>query len=241
MGQDGEFVRCVSGLVLRSQPPPSPVFCSSDKAGASLFVEVTAATATRDAALSWLIANVARCLPADYDVAFDVGLDVATVRCTGIEWWTVEGQPANGPAPDARQLWRFDVTDALTLTPVGPLDVVDYPWVPQEALDALSVHWRAGRVSDDEYQRLLALADGQAAALDRHAERRAAAPEIAPRVELNDDECDAVMVLIAHVARLLVPLLADDDARELLRAGLRELEFQFTDEASHRPASEQPS
>jgi len=130
MLRDGAFIASASAVVLRSQPPASPVFCSSDKAAASLFVELTAATATRDAAWNWLIANVARCLPADYDVAFDIVLDVAAVRCTGIEWWTVESQPANGPAPDARQLWRFDVTEALTLTPVGALDVVDDPWVP---------------------------------------------------------------------------------------------------------------
>ena len=241
MLRDGAFIASASAVVLRSQPPASPVFCSSDKAAASLFVELTAATATRDAAWNWLIANVARCLPADYDVAFDIVLDVAAVRCTGIEWWTVESQPANGPAPDARQLWRFDVTEALTLTPVGALDVVDDPWVPPDALDALAVHWHAGRVSDGEYERLLVLAEGQAAALSRHAERRGAAPATAPRVELKDDERDAVMVLTAHVARLLIPSLADEDARAQLRAGLRELELQSAGAASPRPTTGQRS
>jgi hypothetical protein len=38
---------------------------------------------------------------------------VKAVRCVGQEWWTVESQPTEGPASDARHLWRFDVTDAL--------------------------------------------------------------------------------------------------------------------------------
>ena len=222
-------------VVLRSQPPTSPVFCSSDKAGASLFVEFTAATATRDAARNWLIDNLPRCLPADYDIAFEIRLDAAAVRCTGFELWTVESQPANGPVPDARQLWRFDITQALTLTPVGVLDVVDEPWVPRDALDALTVLWRAGRVSDPDHERLLLLADGQAAALERHAERRDAAPATAPRVELKADERDAVMVLTAHVVRLLIPLLVDEDARERLCAGVRELELQSAGAASPLP------
>lgn len=227
--------------MLRSQPPTSPVFCSSDKAGASLFVEFTAATATRDAARNWLIANVARCLPPDYDIAFDIRLDAAAVRCTGFELWTFESQPANGPVPDARQLWRFDVTQALTLTPVGVLDVVDEPWVPRDALDALTVLWRAGRVSDADHERLLVLAHAQAAAFERHAERRDAAPATAPRVELKADERDAAMVLTAHVVRLLIPLLVDEDERERLRAGVRELELQSAGVAEARPVAEQRS
>jgi len=103
------------------------------------------------------------------------------------------------------------------------------------------VHWHAGRVSDGEYERLLVLAEGQAAALSRHAERRGAAPATAPRVELKDDERDAVMVLTAHVARLLIPSLADEDARAQLRAGLRELELQSAGAASPRPTTGQRS
>jgi hypothetical protein len=99
-----------------------------------VFVEVTETDAT---ASSWLIANVGRCLPGDYEFAFDVELDAAAIRCVGMEWWTTDSQPADGPAPDVRRLWRFDVSDALSLTPVASLVPDDDPGVPREAIEAL--------------------------------------------------------------------------------------------------------
>src|SRR4051794_36202394 len=96
------------------RPAPAPaVFGSSDRHVSCLFVEVTPATATPETTLSWLRANLLCCLPANHDLAFDIDLDVKAVRCVGQEWWTVESQPTEGPASDARHLWRFDVTDAL--------------------------------------------------------------------------------------------------------------------------------
>jgi hypothetical protein len=211
-------------------------FCSSDAADESLFVEVTPATATAAEALGWLAANVGCCLPADYAVAFDVELDVAAVRCVGVEWWTVESQPADGPAPDARQLWRFDVREALTLRPVSSFVADDDPGVPPEALEALTAYWSAGRVSDQDYRRLLVLAKRQAVMLDRFAQRRDAAPADAPRVPLADDERFAVLSLFEHVVRLLAPLLESRGARDVLLAGLPELERQTAAEVARARA-----
>ena len=55
------------------------------------------------------------------------------------------------------------------------------------------------------------------------------------------DERDAVRVLTAHLTRLLIPLLADEDSREQLRAGLRELELQSAGAASPQTATGQRS
>jgi hypothetical protein len=211
-------------------------FCSSDAACESLFVEVTPATATAASALSWLVANVGSCLPADYALAFDIELDVAAVRCAGVEWWTLESQPADGLAPGARELWRFDVREALTLTPVSSIVADDDPGVPQEALEALTAYWSAGRVSDEDHRQLLVLSERQAVTLDRFAQRRDAAPAGAPRVELADDERFAVLLLFEHVVRLLAPLLETPGARDLLLAGLPELERQRTVEAARAHA-----
>jgi hypothetical protein len=163
---------------------------------------------------------------------FDVELDVAPIRCGGMEWWTTDSQPADGPGPDVRRLWRFDVSDALSLTPVASLVPDEDPGVPREALEALTAHWHSGRVGDADYRRLIVLAEGQAAALDRLAQRREAAPADAPRVELNDDERFALLSLFEHVVRVLAPLLDKRAARDLLFAGLHELEQQMAVEAA---------
>jgi hypothetical protein len=216
----------------RQGPLEDGPFCSSDAACASLFVEVTPATATVADAMEWLLTNLERCLPADYPLAFDIELAVEAIRCRRAEWWTFAGQPAAGPAPDVRRLWRFDVSDALRLTPVSSLVPDDDPGVPQEAIEALMAHWRAGRVSDADHRRLLVLAEREALMLERHAQRRDAAPAGAPRVELTDDERFAVLSLFDHVLRLLAPLLENADARDLLLAGLPELERQRSAQAA---------
>jgi hypothetical protein len=179
-------------------------------------VEVTAATATEDAASSWLIAHLDECFPAECEVALSPG----SMRCRGREWWTTASQPAPGPGPETRQLWRFDVRDALTMTPAVPFAVDDRPGCPREALEALEKHWRAGRISDADHERLQVLAQAEAAALERFAARVRAAPADAPRVELTDEERYAVLLLLGHVARLLGPLIDNEVARELLRSGV---------------------
>ena len=204
------------------------MFSTTDAAYTTVFVEVTPATATREAALSRMIASVQDIVPAECDAE----LDVSAVRCTGREWWTRDSQPAAGPAPGARELWRFDVRDALTLKSAAPIEVDDRPGCPPEALEALEAHWRAGRIGDAEHQRLQVLAQAQAAALQRYAARREAAPAGAPRVELRDDERYAVLALMRHVVRLLVPLLGNDVARDLLAGGLAELEGRTGEEAA---------
>ena len=205
------------------------MFCTTDAAYTAVFVEVTPATATKEAALSRMIASVDGIVPAECEAE----LDVSAVRCTGREWWTRDSRPAAGPGPDARELWRFDVSDALTLTSAAPFEVDDRPGCPPEALEALEAHWRAGRIGDAEHERLRVLAQAQAAALERYAARRDAAPAGAPRVELRDDERYAVLALMRHVVRLLVPLLGNDAARALLARGLIDLEAQAGEEAAH--------
>jgi hypothetical protein len=216
---------------VRSESKRRGVFCTSDRAAESLFVEMTPATATPRAALNWLLANAEDCLPPGYELAFDVAFDVAAIRCRGVEWWTTASQPANGPVPGARPLWRFDVSEARSVTRARDLDADDEHGLGEEMLDVLAAHWRAGRVSDADHRRLLVLAERQAAALERYEERRAAAPAAAPRVELSDDERYAVLVLIRHVARVLYPLLADARARELMGVALRESEIHAEAEA----------
>jgi hypothetical protein len=218
-------------------PPPDPPFCSSDRQVASLFVEVTPTTATPAAALGRLVADLARCLPPNYDVAFDAELDVTRARCVGAEWWTVDSRPAGGPGPGVRRLWRFDVRGALTLTRVAQVDVDEDPGVPDEALRVLADHWRAGRIGDADYERLLVLAEAQAAAIESYARRRDAAPATAPRVELRDDERYAVLVLMDQVIRLLAPLLGNEDARLLLASGLRVVEDETAAEESAASAA----
>jgi hypothetical protein len=204
------------------------VFCTTDAAYTAVFVEVTPATATAQAALSRLIATVEALVPAECDAE----LDVSAVRCAGREWWTRDSLPAAGPGRGARELWRFDVRDALTLTPAIPFAVDDRPGCPPEALDALEEHWRAGRIDDADHEHLQVLAQAQAAALERYAARRDAAPAGAPRVELRDDERYAVLALMRHVVRLLVPLLGNEIARDLLAGGLADLETQAGDDAA---------
>ena len=109
------------------------------------------------------------------------------MRCRGRAWWTAESQPAAGPGPGTRELWRFDVRDALTLTPVVPFAVDASPGCPPEALQALEAHWRAGRIGDADHERLQVLARAQDAALERYRARVRAAPAGAPRVELTDE------------------------------------------------------
>jgi hypothetical protein len=55
-------------------------------------------------------------------------------------------------------------------------------------------------------------------------------------VELADDERFAVLLLFEHVVRLLAPLLETPGARDLLLAGLPELERQRTVEAARAHA-----
>jgi hypothetical protein len=84
-----------------SHRPPDPVFCAADQLR-SFFVEVTSTTPNPLAAAGWLVCNLARLVPDEYE------LDVNRLRCVG---W----RPGGG----ARELWHFDVSDALTVRPPG--------------------------------------------------------------------------------------------------------------------------
>jgi len=86
-----------------SHHPPDQVFCAADSELRSLFVEVTGATPNPLAAAGWLVCNLDRFVPAEYEVEFDV----RRLRCVGCE--------RIGP----RALWHFDASDALTLVVAG--------------------------------------------------------------------------------------------------------------------------
>jgi hypothetical protein len=83
-----------------SHRPPDPVFYAVDDELRSLFVEVTGATPSPLAAAGWLVCNLARLVPDEYE------LDINRVRCVGCE-----------PGLGARELWHFDLSDALTVRP----------------------------------------------------------------------------------------------------------------------------
>jgi hypothetical protein len=87
-----------------SHRPPDQVFCSADSELRSFFVEVTLATPNPLAAAGWLVRNLERFVPDGSQVE----LDVNRLRCVG---W--------GPGFGARELWHFDVSEALTVGSPG--------------------------------------------------------------------------------------------------------------------------
>jgi hypothetical protein len=197
--------------------PREPVFSSADEWLCFVFVEVTRATASEPAARRWLLRNLGRVIPDEYEFAVDEG----RLRCDGREWWNGASQPSSGPGPGIRELWRFDVSEALTLRPVDDSP----PVLPPEAFAPLLQHRRAGRIRDADWALLEWLARGHAAARASYTARRAAAPPGAPRVELTAAEHDAVGLFMRHAARLLLEVGALDRAvGELLRGATANLD-----------------
>jgi hypothetical protein len=100
------------------------------------------------------------------------------------------------------------------------------------ALDALEAHWRAGRIGDATMSacRCSRRRRPQPWSATPHAARPR--PKAPPRGQLRDDERYAVLALLRHVVRLLVPLLDNKIARDVLAAGLADLEAETGEEAT---------
>jgi hypothetical protein len=197
-----------------------PVFWCTDDELESLFVDVTPRTATEVSARAWLECRLIY-VSAERDV---LEVDVSALRCVTSEYWTTDGQPAAGPAPGVRHLWRFDLTGALVRSMQLPFELSPRPGLPQEAIDTLEEHWRAGRISNADHDRLRLLVLAEDAAIRRYAARNARKPKNAPRLELRDDELYAVQLLMDHAVRLLAPLVNSPSARRLLLATMTELD-----------------
>jgi hypothetical protein len=86
-----------------SDRPPDTVFCTADDRLRSFFVEVTDSTPSPLAAAGWLVCNLARFVGDECDV----DLDPQRLRCVGREWWGF----------GAREVWHFDVSEALRPMP----------------------------------------------------------------------------------------------------------------------------
>jgi hypothetical protein len=95
-----------------SHHPPASVFCSADDGLRWFFVEVTPVTPNPLAAAGWLVSHLGRFVPDEYEAEFDPRLLI----CVGSERWTSDSVPADGPGAGVRELWRFDVRQALTIT-----------------------------------------------------------------------------------------------------------------------------
>jgi hypothetical protein len=188
--------------------PLEPVFSSADEWLCFVFVEVTRATASEQAARRWLARNLERVVPGEYEFA----LDERRLLCAGREWWSRDSQPARGPGPGIRELWRFDVADALTLRPVLHPPAGEGPALGPEAFVPLEQHRRAGRIRDADWALFEWLARAHAAARTSFTARRAAAPPGSPRVELTAAEHDAMAMFWRHASRLLLAVGALDRA-----------------------------